>query len=185
MRFVGIDPSTKTGLVILNEEGKVLVQKEITGIGDIDPKRTGTLIQDLILHLKKGDIIAIEGFSYGSTGRSQAFQYGLGSSIRVALWARKLQMINATPGQLKKFGTGKGNTKKEDMPGPIMEHWGWAHRSDNVTDAFVLAQIAFTIHGGKLTFNDLPKHQKEVVEAILNPPSEEKKKKVSKKKVTA
>jgi crossover junction endodeoxyribonuclease RuvC len=46
MRFVGIDPSTKTGFVALDEDGEVVRAKELIGVGDIDPLRMITLIND-------------------------------------------------------------------------------------------------------------------------------------------
>ena len=46
---------------------------------------------------------------------------------------------------LKKFATGKGNTKKEDTVLPIFKRWDFEHPSDNVRDAYVLAQIARSI----------------------------------------
>ncbi|MFB4258940.1 hypothetical protein ACE106_07240 [Shouchella clausii] len=174
MRYVGIDPSTRTGLVILDEDGQVVVQKEITGVGKVDPKRMGTLVQDLVKHIKAGDKIAIEGFSYGSQGNAMSLQYGVGFAIRIALWARKYEYIEASPGQLKKFGTGKGNTPKKQMTKPIREHWGFSSSSDNIVDAFVLAQIAKSYHNRSQEVAELPKHQQEVIEAIVNPPSRQK-----------
>ncbi len=52
MRFLGIDPSTKTGLVALDEDGQVLRAKELTGMGDKDPFRMITLIDEVIPHAK-------------------------------------------------------------------------------------------------------------------------------------
>lgn len=53
MRFVGIDPSTKTGFVALDEDGQVLVAKELTGVGKEDPKRMATLIDEVMRHVQK------------------------------------------------------------------------------------------------------------------------------------
>lgn len=61
MRFVGIDPSTKTGFVALDEQGKVLRAKEITGAGSKDPYRMRTMIEDLMCHIHPCDLICIEG----------------------------------------------------------------------------------------------------------------------------
>lgn len=185
MRYVGIDPSTKTGLVILSEDGEVVTQKEITGIGKVDPKRMGTLIQDLVKHIKKDDVIAIEGFSYGSKGQGQSVQYGLGASIRIALWARNFDYLEVAPAQLKKFATGKGNAAKAAMVKPIKDSWGFTSSSDNITDAFVLAMIAYACHNSNQTDNLLD-YQAAVVDAVLNPaPKKAKSKPKSKKKASA
>ncbi|MNF08404.1 hypothetical protein D3C80_2088240 [compost metagenome] len=54
---------------------------------------------------------------------------------------------------------------------PIFKHWGFDHKSDNVRDAFVLAQIARSVRSG--TF--IAKYQQEVIQAILEPNKDKKK----------
>jgi len=155
MRFVGIDPSTKTGFVVIDEQGQVLREKEITGIGAVDPKRMRTMIVDLMAHIQKGDVIAIEGYAFGAKGQGIKFQYGLGEGIRMALDARKMSYIEVAPNALKKYvgvtgwtgeaGSKKklaGKEKKKAVMDAVYSHYGYKHRSDNVTDAFVIAQIA-------------------------------------------
>lgn len=168
MRFVGIDPSTKTGFVALNEDGEVLKAKELTGVGNKDPKRMITLIDEIGDHLQEGDFIVIEGFAYHAQGKGVSFQYGLGWGIRMALAKLRFQYIEATPAAVKKFATGKGNAKKDAMAVPIYKHWGFEHTSDNVRDAYVLAQIAkgiyYMLNG---IDNNLTKYQEEVIKTIL------------------
>ncbi|RCW70631.1 hypothetical protein [Saliterribacillus persicus] len=53
MRFIGVDPASKTEFVALDESVQVLKAKELTGIGDKDPKRMITLIFDIMQHIKK------------------------------------------------------------------------------------------------------------------------------------
>jgi crossover junction endodeoxyribonuclease RuvC len=176
MRYVGIDPSTKTGFVALDENGEVVKAKELIGIGDKDPKRITTLVQEVTSHVKKGDQIGIEGFSYNSKGRGIGFQFGVGYAFRIALYSRNHSYREITPGQLKKFATGNGNAAKENMVQPILETWGYTHNSDNVLDAFILAKIMYSIENREsLTFS-LTDYQQDVIESILNPQSKPKKK---------
>lgn len=176
IRFIGIDPSTKTGFVALDENGKVLRAKELTGVGSVDPKRMITLIDNVIGHIQKGDFIVIEGFSYHSQGRGISFQFGLGWGIRAALARRGYKYIEATPAAVKKFATGRGNAKKDAMAVPIFKHWGFEHSSDNVRDAYIMAQIAKGIYEylNGITETKLTKYQVEVINAILNPSSKQK-----------
>ncbi|RVT67679.1 hypothetical protein [Niallia taxi] len=184
MRFLGVDPSTKTGFVVIDEHGQVLREKEITGIGSVDPKRMRTMIVDLMAHIQKGDVIAIEGFGFKS---QQAVQNGgIGWGIRMALDARKIPYIEVAPNALKKYvgvtgWTGeKGNKKR--LTGPqkkkavkegVYSHYGYTHKSDNVIDAFVLSQIAKDawelINEDLLPLNDrvMPEYQNEVLNTIL------------------
>lgn len=162
MRYVGLDLSTKTGLVILDEFGNVLTEKEITSKIKTDPQRMIDLTEQVLNHLKKDDVIAIEGFSYGSRGKGMSFQFGYGYSVQIALYTNDYDYLIVTPSQVKKFATGKGNASKDNMILPIYKKWGYEHESDNVRDAFVLAQIA------RATKNNLnlTNYQKEVIEVI-------------------
>ncbi len=177
MRFVGLDPSTKTGFVALDENGQVLRAKELTGVGSKDPVRMITLIDDIVAHLQKDDFIVIEGFGFAT---QQGIQLGgIGWGIRMALARRGIKYIEASPSQVKKFCTGKGNAAKDAMIIPLYKHWGFEHSSDNVRDAYVLAEIAMglkTIDTKALT-NEYTKYQLEVISAIINPPPKKPKKK--------
>jgi crossover junction endodeoxyribonuclease RuvC len=168
MRFVGIDPSSKTGFVALDEAGEVLRRKELTGVGSVDPKRIVTLIDEIITHLQPDDVICLEGYSFGSKGKGVSFQYELGGMIREWLFRRNHNYTIITPSQLKKFATGKGNTPKDAMAVPIFKRWGFESNSNNVVDAYVLAQMARAITQsdcGQMDL-DLPAFQLEVLKAI-------------------
>ncbi|EIT85940.1 hypothetical protein A374_08894 [Fictibacillus macauensis ZFHKF-1] len=176
MRFIGIDPSTKTGFVALSDGGVVLRQKEITGVGTVDPKRMITMIDDIMDHMQKGDVICIEGFGFAS---QQAIQLGgIGWGIRMALARRGHKWIEIAPSQLKKFASGKGNTKKDELAVHIYKKFGFEHNSDNVRDAYVLAEIARCLSSKQTDY--LTNYQIEVLEAIKNPAPKKKKTKTKK-----
>lgn len=186
MRFVGIDPSTKTGFVAINERGEVLVQKELTGIGSIDPKRMRTMIDDVMDHIRKDDVIALEGFGFASQRAVQ--NGGIGWGIRMALDARKMNYIEVAPDALKKYvavtgWTGeKGNKKrltgpekKKAVKNAVIDHFEYTHKSDNVIDAYVLAQIALSHFVVQETGSiQLMNYQAQVIDTILSPPAKKK-----------
>lgn len=192
MRFVGIDPSSKTGFVALNEHGEVLRAKELTGVSDEDPRRMVTLINEVVAHIKPGDFICIEGFPF-DTQRAM-FAGGLHHGIRNELFKRRLHYYEVAPNAVKKFvnvtgWTGEKGSKKR-LTGPqkkkavmaaVQEHFGFTHKSDNVVDAYVLAKIAANLFLVQETdsFSGM-NYQSEVIEAILNPPKDKKKKVISK-----
>ncbi|MDT2285730.1 hypothetical protein P7H17_05960 [Paenibacillus larvae] len=68
MRFVGIDPSTKTGFVALDQFGNVIKAKELTGINRPDPIRMITLVDEIMDHIQPGDQVFIEGFAHAAKG---------------------------------------------------------------------------------------------------------------------
>jgi crossover junction endodeoxyribonuclease RuvC len=195
MRFVGIDPASKTGFVALDEHGQVLREKELTGIGDLDPKRMTTLIFEIVAHLKPGDIVCIEGFPYDT--QKAMFAGGLHHGIRNELYKRKLSYYEAAPNAVKKFvgvtgwvgekGSKKrltGPQKKRVVMQAVYERFGFEHRSDNVVDAYILARIAMNLFFAKKTGTLTgPQCQLEVIDGILNPkPKTKKKRKGASKK---
>lgn len=152
IRFVGIDPSTKTGLVALDINGKVLVATQIEGIGDIDPKRMFTMIDRIRENLLKTDIVAIEGFGYAS---QQAIQMGgIGWAIRGLLWRSGMEYKEISPNTLKaRVGVSgwkgeKGSKvrldKKEKKQAVITgteRTFGRSFTNDNINDGYILAQM--------------------------------------------
>ncbi|GIO83508.1 hypothetical protein J25TS5_04400 [Paenibacillus faecis] len=170
-RFVGIDPSGETGLAILDKDGNYLDGFEITSKSLHKTEKIDDIITEIVSNLEFDDVIAIEGFSYGSKGKGIDFQFGLGHAIRLELFRMEKDWTEVTPSQVKKFATGNGNTNKENMIIPILRHWNFEHKSNNVRDAFVLAQIARAIRMGTAS----TKYQQEVVLAILEPPKSKKK----------
>lgn len=170
-RFVGLDPSTHTGLVILGYDGHLLDSMEITAAGK-DPGRMMEITDSVMEQLEPNDIIAIEGFSFGSKGAGVSVQYGIGWGIRFALVERGYEYIEVPPTSLKKFTGAAGNAGKEVVAVAAYKRWGFESNNNNITDAFVLAQIAKGVR-----FPDgLIKAQVEVIQAIRNPPEKKKRK---------
>lgn len=163
MRYVGIDPSGETGMVLLDRNGNYLDGFEIAPDTKNKTIKICEIVEGIMDNLELGDVIAIEGFSFGSKGKGIDFQFGLGHAIRLELYRQNINWIEVTPTQVKKFATGKGTTKKENMILPIMRHWNFEHDSNNMRDAFVLAQVARSVQSGVF----VTEYQKDVVEAIL------------------
>jgi crossover junction endodeoxyribonuclease RuvC len=192
MRFVGIDPSTKTGFVALDESGQVVRAKELKGLGSEDPYRMATMIDEIMDHIQKDDQIVIEGFGYAS---QQAVQNGgIGWGIRMALLRRGFPYTEVAPNAVKKFvGVSgwvgekgskerlEGKEKKKAVMAAVFEQYGFLSKSDNIVDAFIMAQIALGIWKEKNGALHLLINQSEVIQQILNPAP--KSKKPRKKKV--
>ncbi|HZG16935.1 MAG TPA: hypothetical protein VE710_18245 [Candidatus Bathyarchaeia archaeon] len=169
-RFVGIDPSTKTGLAIIDENGNLIDAFEITASGK-DPGRMVDIIAQTVDNVEPGDFVTIEGFGFAS--QAGFLLGGIGWGIRMELFDRDIDYLEVAPAALKKFASGKGNTDKDALAVEIYKRWGFEHKSDNVRDAYVLAQIA---RANYLNL-DVPAFQQEVIEAITNPPAKKAKKK--------
>ena len=162
MRFVGIDPSTKTGICIIDENGNVIDAAEITATGE-DPYRMIGIISKTIEMLEPHDLVSIEGFGFAS--QSGFLLGGIGWGIRMDMASRGIRYNEVAPAALKKFAGGKGNAKKDELAVHIYKQWGFEHASDNVRDAYVLAQIARAIRIG----NARTAYQQDVIATILKP----------------
>lgn len=162
MRYIGIDLSTKTGLVILDKFGQVLKAEEVTSNKEEEIERMIDITDKVIAEIKDNDLICVEGFSYGSKGRGIGFQFGIGYILRYKLYDRDMNYLIATPSQLKKYASGKGNTSKDNLILPIYKRWSFEHDSDNVRDAFVLSQIARSYERN----DDTTKFQEEVLKSL-------------------
>ena len=143
-RYVGIDPSSKTGFIILDKDGNVVVEEHIKIKHTDDPKRMIEIWERIKTHLLPDDLVAIEGFSHNSIGRSKDFQYGLGWYIRANLYLMGYDYIKPSPNQVKKFGCGKGNAKKTELVEPVLNKWGYTHKVDDMIDAYIIARIAYS-----------------------------------------
>lgn len=144
--FVGIDHSlTGTGVVVIDQDGCILEQKLIKTTNDeIDEVRMTRIIDEIsfvpkIVRLKR---VYIEGPSYMSTGQAVLQMGALHYLIRIFLYRKKVKYKIIAPGTLKKFITGSGAAKKEQMLLNIYKKWGVEFKDNNIADAYSLARLA-------------------------------------------
>lgn len=71
----------------------------------------------------------------------------LGGVIRVMLTEVGIKWIEVNPSLVKKFATGRGNAKKEEIAIAIYKRWGREFLSNDEADAFVLAVIGQALVG--------------------------------------
>jgi crossover junction endodeoxyribonuclease RuvC len=160
--FTGIDPSTKTGIVTLDEAGNVILANEIKSPFKADPARMvyiANSVKGLITNANT--FVCIEGFSFGSVSQRADFQYGLGWLLRAMLFTRHITYADVAPTELKGFiGVSgwkgekgnktrlKGKEVKKVVADAVLERWDFMSHSDNITDAYVLARMALQKFGG-------------------------------------
>lgn len=146
-RYVGIDPSTKTGLVILDEDGELWEAREIEeGLNGRapDPQHMSRLVNAVLRFVEPNDQVTVEGFGFAS--QSGFLLGGIGWGIRMGLYGKGINYFEPAPSAVKKFTGAGGNAGKEAVAVEVYKRWGFQHKSNNVTDAFVLAQIALALH---------------------------------------
>jgi len=167
--ILGIDPSlTSTGIVTLQGGVVDLTQttKDMPKLETIERVRlireqVNKVIQHPSIAL---DLIVIEGFSFGSKGRSLFEIAYLGYRIREDLEHFKnnegIPWIEVSPDSVKKFTSNMGTSTKSVMIKEVYKRWGFDTNSDDLADAYALAQIGRAYLGEN---NDLTAFQREVI----------------------
>ena len=151
--FVGIDQSyTGFAIAAVSLDGRhhIWVYKSpSTGVERLENIQA-FLVRVLDLDLAKRGFkvldVAMEGYAFTAQLGHMAGE--LGGMVKMTLsdcfprhemGKRPLQV---PPTSLKKFVTGRGNAKKQEMLLEVYKRWGVELRDDNAADAFGLAKIA-------------------------------------------
>lgn len=174
LTVMGIDVSTDTGMVVLSfDEGHQVWRT----VGDFEinlaslPKTANMLtrvgrVKHLALQVSAAltkyhpTVVAIEGYGYANA-HSLVTLVEFGTAVRMLLPEGTLEVA---PAQLKKFILGKGVGKKEQVMMQVFKRWGYEAPTNNLADAYVLAQMAAAIC--KLPPVALTKPQVEVLAAV-------------------
>lgn len=115
------------------------------------------------------DLIVLEGYSHGAKfGREQAGELGWAVKRTVYDVFGKTPLI-VPPTSLKKFVTGKGTAKKNEMLLGVFKRWGVEFSDDNQADAYALEQFGIAAVDA-LHWLDLPKYQQEALAAVERGP---------------
>ena len=149
MRVMGVDTSTKTGYVILDDVGDIVK----VGVVHYKPMsnryaRFAHYSRDIaaLVDAYGVDLVVIEGYAYAGKFNN-ALQYELGACIRMRLYQDEVPFVEVAPTSLKKFVTGKGNCKKDLMLLEVYKRWDFDTSDDNEADAYGLAQMGRAIKG--------------------------------------
>lgn len=90
-----------------------------------------------IIEKFKPTVIVTENYSFGTKGRG--FYMGeLGGIIKLLCHDLGIKLVIILPSHLKKFMTGKGNSKKSVMLLSIYKKYDFETNNDNIADAFSL-----------------------------------------------
>jgi len=167
--IMSIDPSlTGFAMCFLDDKGEEVYQEEMStkpakALKDRIKRMEGLAIKAKELATRyKPDLILIEGYAFNAKGSSSISLGELGMLVRYFLKDLGM-MIEVPPTALKKFITGKGNSSKVEVASSLSSKFGKIFKSDNVADAYGLAQLGLAIMG---KYENMTKPQKEVVLSI-------------------
>lgn len=163
----GVDPSTNTGLVIMDEHGKVLHhcnltvaprykvtaqqkaagRKEGTIRHPVDrASEVGSALYSLTELYGMPDAVVLEdyGFTKVQSVDSIVTQCYVGFVIRRLFWNNSVPVIEIPPTTLKKF---IGANKKDEVMMKVYKRWGFEAKTNDQADAYVLARIGVNLIG--------------------------------------
>lgn len=145
MSVIGLDLSLgSTGYCVLGEDkfifaSGVIKPKDMSGI--IRLEFIANKIQDLIFTTPPRKV-GLEGYAF-SAHAAYAHELGeLGGIVKLLLHRSKIQCDIVGPTKLKKYVTGKGNSKKNEMLLGVYKKWGVSFSDDNAADAYSIARWA-------------------------------------------
>jgi len=175
MIVCGIDLSlAKTGMVVLEEGGKVLSASLVKSkpCGDLpidETRRMVKIVEDVfekideVLPSVDPDLVVIENLAYLAKSNSLtqlAFLHHLTRALCVTFgWP----FIVVFPTTLKKWATGSGKGDKNMMLLEVFKRWNFSASDDNICDAYALARLGHALLGTEKVAN---KAQEEVVNLV-------------------
>lgn len=161
-RVVGVDLSlTGTGLAL---EGTLAT---IRTDAAAPMERRLLAIREAVLAscFEGADLVVIEDFVTRSPAASTlGMVHGI---VRVALVEAGIPFVLVAPATLKKYVTGKGNAKKDDMRMETYKRFGRDIADDNQVDAFGLRAMALDALGHPLV--PMPTAQRDCLEKVAWP----------------
>jgi len=160
MMSLGIDQSFScTGLVVVDENGAIECWETFKAEGKNETtlhtvKRADKIAEVILQLCTKYDIsvVGIEGLSFGSVTNATRDLAMLQAIIVDRLLKAGYNPHVIAPTSLKKYATGKGNSKKEALfdclPSDVSEIFGSVPKTKgryDLTDAYWLARLAATL----------------------------------------
>ena len=169
---LGIDASlTGTGITVFdlycNKSDMTLVHNEaiqVKSTGETRLKAIRDRIAEIISSWQIG-YVAIEGYAFARA--NQAHQIGeLGGVLRLFLHEQNIPFVEIAPSAVKKFATGKGNAQKHEVAAHVQKRWNVMFKTNDETDAYVIARIGTVLAGGGVFDDELTMFQREVIDEL-------------------
>lgn len=166
MRFIGLDVAYRNvGVVILDHAGVCVSTQHLKCAAARDPDGFAWHRQAASQLLMPGDVVAIEGLSFGSIGKTHVLAGAHAAWLETAVYEGSLVFV-PVPARVKLWAVGNVKAKKPEMI-------AWARTeladraptklSEHEADALALAQIALTgyalLHNAPL---ELPPHRRQL-----------------------
>lgn len=160
---IGLDPSLRrTGIAYADGTVAVIKTDKLRGM-----ERLAVVLDAVRLALDcygcDPDLVLIEGYSFASA--NAAHQMGeIGGVVRMELHRQHLRWLSVSPGTLKKYATGNGQSKKTAMVVAARDRLGYQEDKDDEADALWLRAAGHELLGAPLA--SLPKLNRSALDVV-------------------
>jgi crossover junction endodeoxyribonuclease RuvC len=149
MKIVGLDLSMcESGITVWNNgrtESFLVKSKRPKDNSPVNElKRILKIVSDIEEYLvgKEIELVLIENLAFCARNTSALVQLSaLNYMIRETCYSHDIKFILVAPATAKKFATGKGNAKKDQMMLEVYKRWGMSFSDNNLCDSYVLAKM--------------------------------------------
>jgi len=151
MRILGLDPSLRsTGLCLLIDKEVQLTHTlhtyDLRGMTRLN--YIADFLQDYLIC--KPDFVVMEGYAMGIKG-GRVFDIGeMGYAYKRVLYKAGLETYIVPPTSMKKFVTGKGTAKKDQIQSSLLTTWDLDIQYEDEADAAGLALFGYYIKHRRL-----------------------------------
>ena len=142
-KIVGLDLSlNSTGICVMTEDS-VFTESITPGKNQDRNDRVNDILTAILLHVDKDSVCLIEDYAYAAFPGSSSVTIlaEINGIIKHDLWTKFIPYHTVSPTTIKKFLTGSGKAKKEDMKLKGYIKYGREFRTSDEVDAYVLADI--------------------------------------------
>lgn len=162
---VGLDPSLRATGLALHDGTLITLTHPSASTHEARVDRMRRVLIEITQQIAAGSLVVIEGPAFGMATKATHELGGMWWAIAVRLAELQCPVIVLSPTALKKFATGKGNSKKSDMRVAWLQRSGVDVADDNQVDAAWLREAGrqITGHAEALT---LPAAQRSVLDAV-------------------
>lgn len=165
MRIVAFDLSLTCTGVATPEGVSTITTKNLSGM-----KRLQFIRDEVLRRSFRSDLVVLEGYGFTSGRGNAIIALGeLGGVVRLALYENGARFVLIPPASLKKFATGRGNAKKQDVLAAAIKRLQYDGSNFDETDAlwmYAMALDHYRLPGAPL----MPELNRSALGAIEWPP---------------
>jgi len=180
--FIGIDRSlTSTGIAIIHK-GKFVKQMEFS-TKEIEEMRLIEIGRCIVKECKNYELplICMEDYSFDKP--YQAHQLGeLGGVVKAFLRLKGYPYLSTSPGTIKKYVSGKGNTPKDLIPMFVSKKFKIEPMGGDAADAIACVHLAYNAFAYKSGNHNYTQKEKEAFDALMSTDPERPKRKSTRRK---